>query len=222
MKPILLFDIDGTLIHVKRLFLSDIIDQILDELNISKKIKMNISFAGRTDKDIFTQLADSYEGKENLFDKLKQSYVDAMLKNMNKNHVDVIPGAEQAVKYSRSIGVDIGLCTGNFKEVAYKKIEAAGLSEYFSFGGFGCNHVDRIHLPSDAHLSYSDFTKHEPHPSQYVIIGDTPNDIRCAKYFGARSVAVTTGSFSAEQLKPHNPDFIYPGLENPEEWIKLL
>lgn len=222
MKPILLFDIDGTLIHVKRSFLSDIINQILKELNISKNITRNISYAGRTDKDIFTQLANFHRGKENLFNMLKQRYIDAMLKNMNKDHVDIIPGAAQAVRYTRSIGVELGLCTGNFKEVAFKKIEVAGLSDYFNFGGFGCNHSDRIHLPADAHLSYSSLTKREPHPSQYVIIGDTPNDVRCAKYFGARSLAVTTGSFSADELKPHNPDLIYPGLENPEEWIKLL
>ncbi len=33
----------------------------------------------------------------------------------------------------------------------------------------------------------------ELQPSQFIVIGDTPDDIACAHDFGARSVAVATG-----------------------------
>jgi phosphoglycolate phosphatase len=223
MKPILLFDIDGTILHVKRSFLFEIMDQILIELNISKDVIKQVSFAGRTDRDIFLQLITiNGIANDSSFEKVKQLYVDAMLNYLSREHVEEIPGAAEAVHFACSSGLDIGLCTGNFEEVAFKKVEAAGLSDLFEFGGYGCNHKDRIYLPEDAHKSYTALKKTKPHPSQYVIIGDTPNDIRCAKHFGARSIAVTTGSFNENQLRPHKPDYIFDGLSNPEKWINLL
>ena len=40
------------------------------------------------------------------------------------------------------------------------------------------------------------------------MIGDTPHDIACGKAIGARTIAVTTGSFTREQLAAHQPDRI--------------
>ena len=43
-----------------------------------------------------------------------------------------------------------------------------------------------------------------------VVIGDTPNDIACAHADGVRCVAVTTGPFSAQDLR--QADLVLPGL----------
>jgi phosphoglycolate phosphatase-like HAD superfamily hydrolase len=53
------------------------------------------------------------------------------------------------------------------------------------------------------------------HPSQFIVIGDTPNDIACARHFGARSVAVATGrNNSPELLQSHQPDVLLLNLRN--------
>jgi phosphoglycolate phosphatase-like HAD superfamily hydrolase len=41
-----------------------------------------------------------------------------------------------------------------------------------------------------------------PHPrARTVVIGDTPNDIACARADGVRCLAVATGPYAAEDLR---------------------
>jgi phosphoglycolate phosphatase-like HAD superfamily hydrolase len=48
--------------------------------------------------------------------------------------------------------------------------------------------------------------------SAIVVVGDTPFDIACGKLNGARTVAVATGPFSADELQAHAPDLVLPDL----------
>ncbi|HMB41070.1 MAG TPA: HAD hydrolase-like protein [Balneolaceae bacterium] len=222
MKPILLFDIDGTLLHVKKLFIQELIHTIMKDLGLNRDKLSAMPFAGRTDKDIFNDIAgrltNESDKKEELFEEIKDAYLKVLLRDLASDHVDLIEGVSETVHVAVENNLDVGLCTGNFREAAHKKIEAAGLTNLFFFGGFGCEHADRKHLPEAAHLEYVKFSGSEPERKAYVIIGDTPNDIRSAKYFGARSVAVTTGSFSSEDLKVHKPDKL---VENLRELIPV-
>jgi phosphoglycolate phosphatase len=222
MKPILLFDIDGTLLSVKRDFLLAVIETILDELNLPSKKTLNSSFAGRTDRDIFEELSRRAGGAAEHYELLKNLYVEEMLSGLSSDHIELIPGAEESVQFAVENNLVAGLCTGNFREVAFKKVEAAGMKDLFPFGGFGCNHADRIHLPREAHADYQRVFSGSAKPSDFVVIGDTPNDVRCAKHFGARSVAVTTGGFTAKELSESGPDLILENLSNPGAWIDTI
>src|SRR2546425_112413 len=60
-------------------------------------------------------------------------------------------------------------------------------------------------------------------PDQFIVIGDTPNDIACARHFGARVVAVATGRIhSAGDLRAHDPDALLPNLLDSELVMKAL
>ncbi len=222
MKPILLFDIDGTLLHVKRDFLSGLIRSLFDEYSLDFKSVKSTSFAGRTDKDIFFELIKSGGLKESDFDSIKKSYIKLMRTQFSNVHVNPITEALKAARYAKQNGFEVGLCTGNFEEIAYLKVETAGMEGLFNFGGFGCNHTDRKYLPGAAHNSYQKVYAKSPEPQQYVVIGDTPNDIRCAKYYGARSIAVTTGGFDKDHLKKYQPDLILASLDQPERWLAQI
>ena len=55
------------------------------------------------------------------------------------------------------------------------------------------------------------------------MIGDTPNDIACARHFGARVLAVATGRMhSAEELLVHEPDALLPDLLDAELVMETL
>ena len=54
------------------------------------------------------------------------------------------------------------------------------------------------------------------------VIGDTPHDIACGKAIGARTVAVTTGSFTREQLAAHQPDLILDDFSEVEAALAEL
>ena len=60
-------------------------------------------------------------------------------------------------------------------------------------------------------------------PEQFIVIGDTPNDIDCARHFGARVVAVGTGrSYSSEEMLACNPDAWLADLSDPELVVNTL
>jgi len=221
-QPVLLYDIDGTLLRVRREFLLGLIQELLDLFNVTKPAAGSKSFAGRTDRGIFMELIGPHPDADDLFLQLKQMYTEAMRQRLSHNHIVRIDDAIQSVREATEMGLAVGLCTGNFRDVAYTKVETAGLRDIFSFGGFGGEYSDRNLLPAAADREYQSLYTDCPGAERYVVIGDTPNDIRCAKYFGARSVAVTTGGFSAEELGRHSPDIITDSLSNPTEWLKKL
>lgn len=222
MKPILLYDIDGTLLNVRREFLHTIIDEHLTALQIEKPKVDGRSFAGRTDRGIFMELLAQYPNREKLFERFRALYVKSMQEQLTSDKILRFDEAIESARIAKQIGYRVGLCTGNFEEVAYAKVKAAGLDGVFTFGGFGGQHENRNDLPQSADKNYRAAHGGKPSPDQYVIIGDTPNDIRCAKYFGAKVVAVTTGGFSKRELEGHQPDFVFKDLSNPHSWLEKL
>jgi phosphoglycolate phosphatase-like HAD superfamily hydrolase len=60
-------------------------------------------------------------------------------------------------------------------------------------------------------------------PQQFIVIGDTPNDIECARHFGARAVVVGTGRlYSTEDLLACSPDALVPNLSDTQLFMKTL
>lgn len=220
--PILLYDIDGTLLRVKREFIMALISDQLAIFNVQKPEAKVRSFAGRTDRGIFMELIGDRPDAEDLFQQIKQSYSEAMMLSLTPDNIENFEDAAKSVQEAVDLNIPVGLCTGNFREVAMKKVETAGFIDTFKFGGYGCSHANRNLLPSEADRQYRSLFNDQPEARRYVIIGDTPNDIKCAKYFGAISVAVTTGGFTADELAIENPDLILNSLKNTSSWLDEL
>ena len=221
MPKLLLFDIDGTLLNVEHQFTKRIIGGVLEQFGILPKHVDAASFAGRTDLGIFRELmGDRFEDR-NLFERAKQAYVSAMQTHLVPEVTHLLEGAREVVHQLSSTEHILGLLTGNFKEVAYAKLKMVGLDHYFNLGAFGCQHADRNRLPE---LARSDAGRHghEFRANQLVIIGDTPRDIACAQYAGAKCVAVSTGGYSREQLSKDNPDLLLTSLAGAGELIVSL
>ena len=49
-------------------------------------------------------------------------------------------------------------------------------------------------------------------PQEIVVIGDTPFDVRCGKFIGAKTLAVATGGAKLDELKPLKPDWAVADL----------
>jgi len=116
------------------------------------------------------------------------------------------------------------LLTGNFETTAWYKVNLVDLSYYVDLpGAFGDETYDRRELPRLAARRISSHLGMELHPSQFIIIGDTPDDIACAHNFGARSLAVATGhSYSADELLACGPDAVLPDLSDTEQVMVTL
>ena len=89
------------------------------------------------------------------------------------------------------------LVTGNFEPVARLKLDRAGIGRHFppGQGGFGTDAEAREQLPPLARSRAGGWPR-----ERTIVVGDTPNDIACARADGIRVIAVTTGPFTADQL----------------------
>lgn len=219
---VILFDIDGTLLTVNSDFNRPLLREILDDLNIHYPNMESDPFSGRTDHDILTSFLANHNFDEALYQELKSVYIERITSRIQKEHVVRQPHIDQAISFFDEMGSYIGLLTGNYPPAASAKLKVADIHYDFSFGAFGEFDTDRNQLPMIAIETVRKNLGIEPDPSKFVIIGDTPRDIECAKYAGMKSVAVTTGKFSREELSSNAPDLVLENLANPERWFKEL
>ncbi len=115
-----------------------------------------------------------------------------------------------------------GLVTGNMERGAWRKLAACGLSDRFHFGAYGSDSERREDLPPiarrRAEASYGKrFDLHHA-----VVVGDTPEDIRCARANGARVLAVATGRHESEELREHGPDDVVEDLTDTPGVLRML
>src|SRR4029078_12308944 len=116
------------------------------------------------------------------------------------------------------------LVTGNIKPMAELKMELVGLDRFFTLpGAFGEESHNRRALPARAAERIRKHLQMNLAPEQFIVIGDTPNDIDCAHHFGARAVAVGTGRFySEEEILAAEPDPVLPHLSDTDLVLATL
>lgn len=116
------------------------------------------------------------------------------------------------------------LLTGNIEPAARLKMRLVGLADFFRLpGAFGDDSHDRRNLPRLARERISRHLGFRLQPHQLVVIGDTPNDIACARHIGARVVGVGTGRVHGlDTLRPHSPDVLLPDLSDTEAFMRAL
>ena len=107
---------------------------------------------------------------------------------------------------------------------AHLKLRLVGLGDFFRLpGAFGEDSHDRRDLPAVARERISRHLGHDLGPDQLIVIGDTPNDIACARHFGARAVAVATGrGYTVSDLAAHAPDAVLPDLTDTDLFLRTL
>jgi phosphoglycolate phosphatase-like HAD superfamily hydrolase len=47
---------------------------------------------------------------------------------------------------------------------------------------------------------------------EIIVVGDTPHDVRCGRFIGARTLAVATGGAKLDELMKHQPDWAVEDL----------
>lgn len=217
----ILFDIDGTLVNMHSGFMPALIERLLREIGREDVIIHGGSYAGRTDRDIFTQLLQDNEIDTGLYDDFRQRYIGLLDEMLTSSRIDRLEGTREAVEACLEKGHHIGLLTGNFREAAFIKLNRVELDTFFKEGAFGGDEADRNRLPEQA-FGKAKMQLPDLKPSDMVIIGDTPRDIACAKYFGCMSIGVATGPYSSEQLAGHQPDAVLESLAEPAKWMRDL
>jgi phosphoglycolate phosphatase-like HAD superfamily hydrolase len=135
----------------------------------------------------------------------------------------VLPGIKEIlVRMKTKPDRVLGLLTGNVERGAKLKLQRYDLWDFFEFGAFADDHHDRNQLGQFARTRAQEKHGHEFDAARIDVIGDTGHDIACGKVFGARTVAVATGSWSRQKLSALQPDFLFDDLSNVDEVIRTL
>lgn len=129
---------------------------------------------------------------------------------------------EQTKAHPRLIN---GLLTGNLTPAARIKLEKVGLENEFDFeiSAFGEISHSRNDLPFEAIRKAKEKFNYDFAPAQFIIIGDTPNDIICARNCGAKVVSVATGrGQTMEGLAKLKPDYLFQDFSNVPKVLEVL
>ena len=119
-------------------------------------------------------------------------------------------------------GIPAGLLTGNTRRGAKLKLAAAALGNTFEMGAFGSDGHDRAALGRLARERFEREHKQKIPPTDFVVVGDSIEDVRAARENGFRCLAVGTGWTSLELLRKEGADLTVEDLSDTPamvEWI---
>lgn len=232
---ILLWDLDGTLVRGKRYgTFKDYTIPMLEAVFGTAGSLGEMMVSGMTDLQIVEE-ALRCEGitREQISakkDELKRCYMEQMKlavgnPDLSGHIVEAIPGAVEALQAVEDHPrYQSAMLTGNIEPAAYLKVEITGLAEFFKLpGAFGDESFDRRDLPALAVQRINKQLGADLAPEQFIVIGDTPNDVACARHFGTRVVGVGTGRIhSFDELRACKPDALLPDLLDVDLFIRTL
>jgi len=223
-KRLLLFDIDGTLIHSGGAGVHALKLTLAERFGIADDLD-DIEIAGMTDSGIVVSILKKHRipaTNENIAAFL-DSYVHFLSLELPRREGKLLPGVLELLEKLKSRpDLVLALLTGNVSRGAQLKLEHYGVWHFFEFGAFADDHQDRNQLGSFAVTRAKEKHGREFSATEIDVIGDTPRDITCGKAFGARTIAVATGTYSLEQLAEHQPDFLIDDLSDVDRVIDTL
>jgi phosphoglycolate phosphatase len=232
MIRILLWDIDGTLIRsAKPDGYKEYTIPVLEEIFGTAGRLADMQVSGMTDLQIvFEALNHAGISQEEIL-----AHAEVLVARLTEEasrvtgngvkFFQLLPGVRETLEaLAAHPRYQSALVTGNIKPMAELKMQLVGLDHFFTLpGAFGDESHNRRDLPGRAAERIREHLQLDLAPEQFIVIGDTPNDIDCARHFGARAVAVGTGRFySREEIVACEPDALLPDLADTRLVIETL
>lgn len=223
MNTLLLFDIDGTLILNSSAGLTAFVRAINSLFGVNLTMDDIDLPCGKTDFLIVRELLDRAGLKEESEEdpRLIALYLRCLKEALQKDPGRVAKGArELLVSLAKKEDIYLALGTGNLAEGARIKLAYHQLDHFFATGGFSEDGNTRDELIARGRAKAEELF--QTTFDRVIVIGDTPRDVACAQANDFRSIAVATGSFTAEDLTDARADYVLHNLENTQEVISII
>lgn len=229
---LILFDIDGTLLWTNGAGRRAIHRALLDEMGTAGPIE-SYRFDGKTDPQIVRELLalaghPDCESEERVT-AVCERYVTLLTAELAKptQATRLFPGISDLLAALEPYEGDgralVGLLTGNVERGAALKIRSAGLDPgRFTVGAFGSDSHRRADLPAVAAKRAAARTGRRFTGADIMVIGDTPDDVACARPIGARTVAVATGFYDVAALRAAGAAHVFADLRDTQAVLEAL
>lgn len=203
-RPLLCFDIDGTLVRTRGAGREALDDAFL-ALHGWPEATRDVHVAGSTDDVICRDVAGKFGAtwSDEQTRALRSAYLHGLLRRLDDPaRTEVLPGLP-ALLHALDGAAHVCLLTGNWREGAEVKLAAARLWGLFPWGVFSEDAADRDGLVPVARARASALGLDV---GEVVVVGDTVADVQCARAGGARVVVVETGFSTPAELASRSPD----------------
>jgi HAD superfamily hydrolase (TIGR01509 family) len=199
------FDFDGTLVDSMKLIF-EALNEALSRRNLPT-ISLDLlgRMAGRPISDI---LNSEMIVPERIIKAVERDVFDAYAE-FCRTSCQLLPNVLSTLKVLKSKGVKLGLLTTTPRKPLKVVVRQLAIGRYFD-----------IMLAKDDAKSKPDpdgleqiITEFGIGKDECLYVGDSPIDVLTGKAAGVRTIAITTGVTTMEQLKEKIPDVIITGLE---------
>ncbi len=224
---LVLFDVDGTLLLTNGAG-RVAIRQALEAVYGTSGDMEGYNFHGKTDPQIIVELMSS-TGLEEAEVRARMSeiwpvYLEILGRELEtrrvENRITVLPGvADLLAALTSKTGVSLGLLTGNIEQGAKLKLAAAGVPWLFDAGAYGSDAEVRSEI---ARVAVERSRSAVGSAAAVLVVGDTPEDIACARDVDALALAVATGRHGTDELEEAGADAVFADFGDTESVLQCI
>jgi phosphoglycolate phosphatase len=214
-RALVLFDIDGTLLRRAGPHHREALVYAVRHITGLETTTEGIPVQGMLDPDILAVMmrrvgaprSHISEAMPEIMRAAERRYQRTCPPLDDKHCPGVVPLLDRLTRHN----ILLGLVTGNLTRIGWRKLERAGLRDYFGFGAFAEMAKTRAGLAKIA-IREARRQRWISGSAAVSLIGDAPADILAARRNRIRSIAVATGLTSPDELRAEEPDILLRDL----------
>jgi phosphoglycolate phosphatase-like HAD superfamily hydrolase len=223
-----LFDLDGTLVRSSGT--PDLFSRVAERVFERELGPLDFRPDGMTDPEILARQLGGPSGgappiTPRLLARFEVEWARALREAIAARTVELaaLPGARDVVAHLASrTDCQVGVVTGNLRSSARVKLDAAGLGDLLSSGGYGSDAPSRAMVTCRALERVARAAGTAIAPSLAVVVGDTPHDAAAARAAGTGCVLVASGSYARDELEATGVATVLDGLGDPAAAVTAI